>query len=101
MHFPAFWSCRAVSKKEDDGMKAIFEGKILTVPNLLSFLRLCMVPLFLWIYLGLDEPLWAAGLLVLSGITDTVDGLPEKFIRKAIWGKHWILLRIRLRRLPS
>ena len=49
-------------------MKAIFEGKILTVPNLLSFLRLCMVPLFLWIYLGLDEPLWAAGLLVLYGI---------------------------------
>ena len=55
-------------------MKAIFEGKILTVPNLLSALRLCMVPLFLWIYLRLDEPLWAGGLLVLSGITDTVDG---------------------------
>lgn len=82
MHFPAFWSCRAVSKKEDDGMKAIFEGKILTVPNLLSFLRLCMVPLFLWIYLGLDEPLWAAGLLVLSGITDTVDGWIARIIHQ-------------------
>ena len=69
-------------------MKAIFEGKILTVPNLLSFLRLCMVPLFLWIYLGLDEPLWAAGLLVLSGITDTVDGwIARKFYQVSNLGK--------------
>ena len=69
-------------------MKAIFEGKILTVPNLLSFLRLCMVPLFLWIYLGLDEPLWAAGLLVLSGITDTVDGwIARKFHQVSNLGK--------------
>lgn len=56
-------------------MKEIFEGKLLTVPNALSALRLCMVPLFLWIYLGLNEPLWAAGLLVLSGLTDTIDGI--------------------------
>lgn len=69
-------------------MKAIFEGKILTVPNLLSALRLCMVPLFLWIYLGLDEPLWAAGLLVLSGITDTVDGwIARKFHQVSNLGK--------------
>lgn len=69
-------------------MKAIFEGKILTVPNLLSFLRLCMVPLFLWIYLGLDEPLWAAGLLVLSGITDTVDGwIARKIHQESNLGK--------------
>ena len=69
-------------------MKAIFQGKILTVPNLLSFLRLCMVPLFLWIYLGLDEPLWAAGLLVLSGITDTVDGwIARKIHQESNLGK--------------
>ena len=58
------------------------------MPNLLSFLRLCMVPLFLWIYLGLDEPLWAAGLLVLSGITDTVDGwIARKFHQVSNLGK--------------
>ena len=47
-----------------------------------------MVPLFLWIYLGLDEPLWAAGLLVLSGITDTVDGwIARKFHQVSNLGK--------------
>ena len=69
-------------------MKAIFEGKILTVPNLLSALRLCMVPLFLWIYLRLDEPLWAGELLVLSGITDTVDGwIARRFHQVSNLGK--------------
>ena len=97
----------AVSKKEDDGMKAIFEGKILTVPNLLSALRLCMVPLFLWIYLRLDEPLWAGGLLVISGITDTVDGwIARRFHQVSNLGKALDpfadkVTQIALRRLPS
>ena len=69
-------------------MKEIFQGRILTVPNLLSILRLGMVPLFLWIYLGLNEPLWTAGLLVLSGLTDTIDGfIARKFNQVSNLGK--------------
>ncbi len=47
--------------------------QILTVPNLLSLLRLGMIPLFVVLYLnGRDAA--TAGVLLLSGLTDVVDG---------------------------
>jgi cardiolipin synthase len=45
-----------------------------TVPNLLSGLRLLGVPLFLWLVLGPEADGWALVLLVVSGITDWLDG---------------------------
>lgn len=47
--------------------------KILTIPNLLSLLRLLMIPLFILLYLNGHEG-WTAAVLVLSGVTDVVDG---------------------------
>ena len=55
-------------------MKKLFEGKILTIPNLLSLLRLCLIPLFVWAYLIRQDPLLTVGLLILSGLTDIADG---------------------------
>ena len=55
-------------------MKTIFKGKILTIPNLLSFLRLCMIPFIVWFYVGREDSLGTALLLLLSGFTDTLDG---------------------------
>ena len=52
--------------------------QIVTNPNLLSLLRILLVPLFLWVYLRaetLQEHLAAAGILALSGLTDLLDGL--------------------------
>ncbi len=51
-----------------------FEMKqILTLPNLLSLLRLLMIPLFVRLYLnGYDG--WTAAVLILSGVTDAADG---------------------------
>ena len=48
--------------------------RILTVPNALSFLRLLGVPLFLWLILVPEADGWALVLLVVSGITDWLDG---------------------------
>ncbi len=48
--------------------------QLMTVPNLLSILRLAGVPVFLWLLLGPQEDGWALLLLVLSGITDWLDG---------------------------
>lgn len=45
-----------------------------TFPNLLSALRLLGVPVFLWLVLGPEADAWALGLLVVSGITDWLDG---------------------------
>lgn len=46
----------------------------LTVPNVLSVARLAGVPLFLWLLLGPRADGWALIVLVISGITDWLDG---------------------------
>ncbi|MFZ2502153.1 MAG: CDP-alcohol phosphatidyltransferase family protein [Nocardioides sp.] len=48
--------------------------RVWTVPNLLSMLRLAGVPVFLWLVLGPEEDGWALFLLMLSGLTDFLDG---------------------------
>jgi cardiolipin synthase len=48
--------------------------RVLTVPNLLSVLRLAGVPLFLWLLLGPREDVWAIVVLALGGISDWADG---------------------------
>jgi len=56
-------------------MKAIFRGKILTIPNALSFSRLLMIPWFVWEYLVQENSTGTALILLLSGFTDTIDGM--------------------------
>jgi cardiolipin synthase len=48
--------------------------RILTVPNVLSGLRLLGVPVFLWLILGPEADGWAVVLLMVSGFTDYLDG---------------------------
>lgn len=48
--------------------------RVLTVPNLLSFLRLVGVPLFLWLILVPQADGWAIVVLVFAGISDYLDG---------------------------
>ena len=50
------------------------QNKILTIPNMLSFFRLCLIPVIMWLYCVEDNYLWAGIVHIVSGITDTVDG---------------------------
>jgi cardiolipin synthase len=45
-----------------------------TVPNLISFVRLLLVPVFLWLLFPQDDPAAAGWLLGFIGATDWVDG---------------------------
>lgn len=47
---------------------------MLTIPNLISLIRLALIPVFLWLLVGRDDPLAAGWLLGLIGSTDWVDG---------------------------
>ena len=49
--------------------------RIVTVPNALSFLRLLLIPVFLWLVLVERADLWAVAVLAVSGITDWADGV--------------------------
>ncbi|HEX4904887.1 MAG TPA: CDP-alcohol phosphatidyltransferase family protein [Acidimicrobiales bacterium] len=55
-------------------MAADGEDRILTIPNVISVVRLLMIPVFLYLLFGRDNRAGAAGLLAGLGATDWVDG---------------------------
>ena len=57
-----------------DDEAAPLPSRILTVPNVLSILRLCLLPVFLWLVLGPEEDGLAVAVLMFMGISDYFDG---------------------------
>lgn len=58
-------------------MTKAFEGKIITIPNILSAFRIVLVPVFAIMYFSdsvANHYYISAGVLVLSGFTDILDG---------------------------
>ncbi len=67
-------------------MKGLFEG-CLTIPNLLSVLRILVIPVFAYFFMS-GEPIWAIVMLALSGISDFLDGkIARKFNQVSALGK--------------
>ena len=52
-----------------------YKNKILTIPNILSFFRICLIPVIVWLYIGKENYLLTLVILILSGVTDVVDGI--------------------------
>ena len=48
--------------------------RVMTIPNLLSAFRILLVPVIAWLYCGKGDYPLTAGVLLLSGATDIVDG---------------------------
>ncbi|MGH9026801.1 MAG: CDP-alcohol phosphatidyltransferase family protein [Acidimicrobiia bacterium] len=60
---------------------------ILTIPNLITFIRLLCVPLFLWLLFGVEDRVAAAALLAILGATDWIDGyIARHFDQKSVVG---------------
>ncbi|MCM1060996.1 MAG: CDP-alcohol phosphatidyltransferase family protein [Eubacterium sp.] len=65
-----------------------YEKKIITIPNILSFFRICLIPLIAWLYCAKKNFAWAGYILVLSGITDIADGfIARRFNMISNFGK--------------
>ena len=56
-------------------MEDTYKHKILTIPNVLSFFRLLLIPVIVWLYIVKNDPVWTTVILILSGVTDVVDGI--------------------------
>ena len=57
-----------------------YKNKIITIPNVLSLFRLCLIPVIVLIYLGLKNYTLAGFMVIFSGLTDIVDGfIARKF----------------------
>ena len=64
------------------------EDRILTVPNVLSIIRLSCIPLFLWLLFGREDRYQAGLLLAALGITDFADGwIARRFNQVSKLGK--------------
>jgi cardiolipin synthase len=48
--------------------------RVLTIPNVISIIRLAGVPLFLWLVLVPEADGWAFAVLAISGVSDYADG---------------------------
>lgn len=71
------------------GVAGLFsDGKVLSVPNAISLVRLACIPLFVWLLFGKDDPVAAAFLLGGLGATDWVDGwIARRFDQTSELGK--------------
>ncbi len=68
--------------------KTRFHGQFFSLPNLLSYLRLAMIPAIVWTYCWLRDYPLAAVLMALSAATDVVDGwIARHFQMITDWGK--------------
>lgn len=60
-------------RQELEQAKKADTKRILTLPNILSFVRLALIPVIILLYVK-EQYWWAFGVLGLSGVTDVVDG---------------------------
>jgi cardiolipin synthase len=65
-----------------------FHKQFFTLPNILSYLRFALIPVFLWIYCGKGNYTLAAWLMAISAATDVIDGwIARQFHLVTDWGK--------------
>lgn len=50
------------------------ENRVFTIPNVLSMIRLLLIPIIVYLYCVKEEFIWTAVVLIISGLTDIVDG---------------------------
>ena len=50
------------------------ESRIITIPNILSAFRICLIPVIVWLYLAEQQYRYAGYVLILSAATDIVVG---------------------------
>ena len=58
----------------ESGNTTSSQKKIITIPNILSFFRLCLIPVIIWLYTMEKNDAAAGAVLILSGATDVADG---------------------------
>ena len=62
--------------------------KVFTIPNILTMVRIALIPVIVWLYRFRDDPTGAAVIVVASGITDVADGIiARKFNMTSDLGK--------------
>ena len=65
--------------------------RLLTVPNVLSGLRLALIPVFVYLLLVAHADAWAVAILMFSGASDWADGKIARLMNQSSrLGECWI-----------
>lgn len=73
---------------KDEKEKIDYSHKIVTIPNGLSLVRLILIPIIVWAYCFLENNYLTFAILLISGLTDMVDGfIARKFNMTSDVGK--------------
>ena len=56
-------------------MRGLKAKEIFSIPNLMGYFRILLIPVFCYTYIAKEKYLLAAGIVLLSGLTDLFDGL--------------------------
>jgi cardiolipin synthase (CMP-forming) len=79
---------RPVVVAADDGVAESGLDRVWTVPNVVTFVRLACIPLYVWLLFGAHQQTWAALVLAALGATDWVDGyIARRFHQVTTLGK--------------
>ncbi len=78
-----------MAKKEYYKVRSkLTKDQILTIPNILSFFRLALIPVIVWLYVFVDSREWTTIIILFSSLTDIVDGfIARKFNMTSDFGK--------------
>ena len=72
-------------------MKRFRKEDIFTIPNIICYVRLLLIPVFCWLYITAEtasDYLWATGVVLFSSFTDLFDGMiARKFNQVTELGK--------------
>ena len=72
-------------------MKRFRKEDIFTIPNIICYVRLLLIPVFCWLYITAETPadyMWATGVVLFSSFTDLFDGMiARKFNQVTELGK--------------
>ena len=64
-----------MKKQKTDSLKHIF-----TLPNIMSFFRICLIPVIVWLYCIKKNYTFTGFIIIISGLTDILDGfIARKF----------------------
>lgn len=62
---------------------ALNQNRVLTVPNMLSFIRLALIPVFVYVMLIAPAHGWAVAILMFSGASDWADGKIARLLNQS------------------
>lgn len=61
----------------------VLVDRVVTAPNALSVMRLALIPVFVWLLLGVEADGWAFVVLLISGASDWLDGKLARLLNQS------------------